>query len=99
MEQKEDAEYLLRDNGIRSFVPPSFSWDVIDPRSMKTIAVASELDYEHLGLSGQALSEIVASVERGELVVRGDLSYLPATEPTGERGVRFTITQIVRSNK
>jgi len=99
MTQTEITEHLLRDNGIRCFVPPCFSWDVIDPRSMTTIAVASEVDYQQLKLSEQDLADTLAALARGELILRGYLSYLPSTEPTGERGIRFTIIQIVRSIK
>ncbi|HMN30769.1 MAG TPA: hypothetical protein PKE45_21630 [Caldilineaceae bacterium] len=89
--------YLVRDNGLRCFVAPCFSWDIVDGDSQK-VSVASALDLSKLGLSAEQTAQVMGALTKGQLHVKG---YLVGYEvkisddlPPSE-GIRFVVVQIV----
>jgi hypothetical protein len=89
--------YRVRDNGLRCFVPPCFSWDVIDIESNES-STASDLDLSPLGVEGEEARQLHAALVEGEHRVRGHLQpYIVAgggAIPESE-GMRLVVTEVV----
>jgi hypothetical protein len=80
--------YTLQDNGLRCFVSPCFSWNVLD-RNGQLVATVSEVDVS--SLEGCAdLNQIRASLANEGLLVHGHSIFL--LESDGVRqAVRFVV--------
>lgn len=84
--------FLVRDNGKRGFIPPSFSWDLIIVDSEKKIE-ASELDLSPLGLTVEEERALMYDLASGRRRVRGTLS--PVGPPPGiEPGLKLTVLEV-----
>lgn len=82
--------YTLRDNGLRCFIPPCFSWDVFDSNG-QLITRVSDLDFSCLQGSSD-IQELQVSLANEGLRVKG---Y--AVSLTESDGVRQAVTFIVES--
>lgn len=89
--------YLVRDNGLRCFEPPCFSWDIVDVDS-QNVSVVSALDISKLGLSVEQANKIMESLTRGQLNVKGDMvdyEVRISDDLPPRKGIRFVVVQIV----
>jgi hypothetical protein len=92
-----DQSYLLRDNGLRCFVPPCFSWDVVE-LTTGTLTTASDVELDAVvgeGAEGEQLQQRLAEGPhhvKGHFVPYqvGGSGAIPAAE-----GVRFVVTQMI----
>jgi hypothetical protein len=82
--------YTLQDNGLRCFVPPCFSWDVLDSNG-QLIAKVSDVDFSYLQGSSD-IQELQVSLANEGLRVRGYTIPLPESD-----GVRQAVRFIVES--
>jgi hypothetical protein len=89
--------YRVRDNGLRCFVPPCFSWDVVEVAS-GSLTTASDIDLTPLHLDDEERAKTMQLLTDGRLHVQGYLSRYQ-TAATGaipaSEGAAFVITQIV----
>jgi hypothetical protein len=82
--------YTIQDNGLRCFVPPCFSWNVLNTNG-QLIAQVSDVDFSHL----QSTSDIQ---ELQECLINEGLYVRGYTVPLVESdGVRQAIKFIVES--
>ena len=80
--------YTLRDNGLRCFVSPCFSWDVLNSNS-QLIATVSDIDFSSLQDSSN-IQELQLLLAGKGLRVRG--YTIPLAESDGVRqAVRFVV--------
>jgi len=83
--------YTIQDNGIRCFVPPCFSWNVLDHNG-QLVTTVSEVDISSLGGSIDK-SIIQASLVGKGLCVTG--YSIPLPESNGVRqGIRFVAERL-----
>lgn len=74
-------QYIIRDNGIRCFVPPCFSWDVIAVPSCEASS-ASDIDLSLLGLSQEDEDKTLRWLYGGGLLVKARInSSAPQLHP------------------
>ena len=85
--------YLLRDNGVRCFAAPCFSWDLIDVSSGETRLV-SGVDLSKLALSTDEEQRVRALLAAGSLYVTG-YTTTHRIPSTNAEGVTFTVVEIV----
>jgi len=86
------VNYILKDNGLRAFIPPVFSWDVCDDTGKK-LDTASELNLSDVVSSQQEEIQLLTLLSKGKLIVKGRIESLPTVN--FEAGRRFTVTEIV----
>jgi hypothetical protein len=80
--------YTIQDNGLRCFVPPCFSWNVLD-KDGQLITTVSDIDISSLeGFFD--LKIIQASLANKGLLVRGHSILLPESD-----GVRQAVGFVV----
>ena len=86
--------YSVRYNGLTSFIPPCFCWDVIDVESGRKHLV-SALDLTRLQAANreQALTEEDFRLQ--EHLVRGELSASEPQAPNSETGVTLLISGLL----
>jgi hypothetical protein len=85
--------YTLQDNGLRCFVPPCFSWNVIN-KTGQLVATVSDVDISCLeGFSG--LQQAQASLANEGLLVRGYSIPLPETDGV-RQAIRFVVVELER---
>jgi hypothetical protein len=91
------SQYILRDNGLRCFIPPCFSWEVveIDSNIVKTV---SEVDLSELSLDNKETKKLLESLSRGEICVQGRVSLIRNPEWFDE-GIRFSVTKVLGAVK
>lgn len=80
----------LRDNGIRSFIPPCFSWDLVDANGV-VVLVVSKLSLEFATDNPSvALNDII----RNQLVTKGStVPYMVDASGDQVEGVAYTIAE------
>ncbi len=66
----KSANYRVRDNGIRTFIPPCFCWELINIDSGMELVV-SEIDLSPLHLSSGIESKLLLMLASGSTVVHG----------------------------
>jgi hypothetical protein len=90
-------QYILRDNGLRCFIPPCFSWEVVEVDS-NLVKTVSEVDLSELFLESNEAKKLLESLSKGELYVQGRLSAIRNLEWFNE-GIRFSVTKVLGSAK
>jgi hypothetical protein len=86
-----DGTYTLQDNGLRCFIPPCFSWDVLDSTG-QLIATVSDLDFSSLQGSSD-IQELQIPLANEGLHVRG--YAMPLSESSGARpAIKFVVESI-----
>jgi hypothetical protein len=85
--------YILRDNGVRCFAAPCFSWDLIDVSSGEARQV-SGVDLSKLALSPDEEQRVRALLAAGGLYVSG-YTTTHRIPSTNAEGVTFTVVEIV----
>ncbi|HLI89524.1 MAG TPA: hypothetical protein VKV37_12600 [Ktedonobacteraceae bacterium] len=83
------------DNGIRSFIPPCFCFELRD-RSNSLVATVSQVALEVEGHPRLKDFEVVDLFRQNELWALGTISEYDAGPQARETGRRFTIRQLVR---
>jgi hypothetical protein len=86
---------VVKNNGLTSFVPPCFAWDIIEDKGERKIATASELDLSELKLAPADEQDLRDSLYRGELRVKGRLEKVGVAMPSGEEGLSFVVEEVV----
>lgn len=89
--------YSIRDNGLRCFISPCFSWDIVDVEA-RSVYTASALDVSKLGLSTEQEKQVITSLTKGQFNVAGymvDDEVELSDELPPEKGTRFVVVQIL----
>ncbi len=89
--------YIVRDNGLRCFAPPCFSWDIVDVDS-QNVNIVSDLDVSKLGFSAEQADQVMESFNKGLLKVKGymvEYEVKASEDLPPRRGIRFVVVQIV----
>jgi hypothetical protein len=83
--------YTLQDNGLRCFLPPCFSWNVLDSNG-QLIAQVSDIDFSYLKRSSD-IQDLQVSLANQGLHVRG--YTVPLSENDGVRqAVKFVVESL-----
>lgn len=90
---REFSSVMVRNNGLTSFVPPCFSWELIDKDSGKILATASDIVVSNAGLKEFDREQALRKLYEGG-VVDGHLEPLPAHEASGAEGVLLVVSRI-----
>lgn len=95
-ERQHIGPVVLRDNGVRSFIPPCFCWELINA-SGHVVATVSDVEYGIQNLGEADINPTKAEILEGKVKVVGILqnySVLSAAN-VSENGVRFLIKEII----
>jgi hypothetical protein len=86
----------LHNNGVRSYVPPCFCWELTSEDG-QLLEVVSDLDLSHLKADPIAQSmphdKLLYRLDKGEFLVTGFVEEYP-TKPTAILGRRLFITHL-----
>jgi hypothetical protein len=83
--------YTIQDNGLRCFVPPCFSWNVLNTNG-QLIAQVSDVDLSHLQTTSD-IQELQACLTNEGLHVRG--YTVPLVESDGVRqAIKFIVESL-----
>jgi hypothetical protein len=83
--------YTIQDNGLRCFVPPCFSWNVLDTNG-QLIAQVSDVDFSHLQ-STSDIQDLQVCLTNEGLHVRG--YTVPLIESDGVRqAIKFIVESL-----
>jgi hypothetical protein len=87
----------LRYNGVTSFIPPTFCFDLIDAAG-ETVATVSDvvIDVPSRGSAVHGLEAIEALREDGALAV-GSISEYDAGATARQQGRRFTVLRLINT--
>ena len=89
--------YLVRDNGLRCFTPPCFSWDIVELDSQR-VGTASALDISMLALNPEQANQVMAALAKGQCRVKGytvEYAVKLSEELPPEKGIRFVVMQMI----
>lgn len=83
----------MRDNGVRSFVPPTFRFELVDVHDGTVVRTVSRVSLPSLGATDDGA---VAELERRQLWAAGSVSEYDV-EPAGQgvKGLAFDISRTV----
>jgi hypothetical protein len=85
----------VRDNGVRSFIPPCFCFELRDA-SGNVVATVSEVVLEVPGQAEQVRDfDAVGFLDRNGLLALGNISEYNAGPQAREPGRRFSVTGLV----
>lgn len=84
----------LRNNGLTSFVPPCFSWEVVDPATEEVIATASELSLDRLDLDDRGNDRLMQRLYGEGVEVDAQIQPVPAVGPLAEEGRRLVVHRV-----
>jgi len=88
------GQYSVEYNGVTSFVPPCFCWDVTDLHSGQRL-VASELDLTRLTASGHGCGLAENDFREQRHVVEGELMPSGPHPGSGQEGLTLMITDVL----
>ena len=83
----------IHDNGIRSFVPPCFCWDVVQQNGEKNITVSDVVLSESLLATAKSVEEALKGVLEARTTVDGFTESYEIPK-SSQDGVRFVITKL-----
>jgi hypothetical protein len=83
----------VRDNGIRSFIPPCFCFELRDVKSGNIVATVSEVLLEVAGRVRDF--DALGFLDKNKLLALGNISEYDAGHQAREPGRRFSITGLV----
>lgn len=89
-EKTIDQPVRLADNGVRSFIPPTFCFDLLDETG-SAIATVSQIVWAEQGISD---FEAVGRLESSNLRVTGTISEYESGTQARQSGRRFTIRSV-----
>jgi hypothetical protein len=92
-EHRIDTPVVVRDNGIRSFIPPSYCFDLVDG-SGDVVEVVSAIALRGQGLPDLADFDAVKYLGDNNLVALGEVAEYDAGPQAREPGRRFTVTAV-----
>ena len=85
--------FSVRDNGLRCFVPPCFSWNLVDIETGEVFTV-SELNFEKLTTNNSEVEEIASNLSSGRFNARGHMEAYTVSKPEQCKGRRLVVTGI-----
>ena len=88
----ERAVHII-DNGIRSYVPPNFCWELRDSED-RLFQIVSEVDFSFLALQPTEAETIFGKLIQKKILAKGVIEEYVA-EPTGKIGKRFFVREVV----
>ena len=91
----ESSVFLLKNNGLKSFIPPCFSWELYSEDGLCLIETVSELDLSLLNLNNKEELELYQQMYKGNLLVKGYTNKIGIYTPSQAEGIRFTIEEIL----
>ena len=93
-----DAPVTVRDNGVRSFVPPTFCFELHDAVDDHLVDTVSALLITTPSLQfGFRDFEVIAFLQQHKLHALGTISSYDAGPPANELGKQFSIDRCVNS--
>ena len=87
-DQLMDSPVEVRDNGIRSFIPPTFCFDLLNPLTGILVTTVSQLVLGAVGFSQETDFEALEILTRRQLLTTGLISDYDAGPQAREPGRR-----------
>lgn len=83
-------EYSIKDNGLRSFVPPCFCWDITNIASGE-VTTASEVDLTQLELCQEEQFHLLRELDTEKKVAIGRFKTIQSTTPISRNRIMFVV--------
>lgn len=95
MEIDSNKVYLIKDNGLRCFMPPCFSWDIIDLNG-ELVGTVSDIDLSRVSIEIDK-SRVQKKLYSLGLKVKGYTKVLKVFDGN-RQGIAFIVLAIINTN-
>ena len=90
--------FIVKDNGLRCFVPPCFSWDLVEMDSENRMTV-SDVEFRGNEFESTDQAKLLHELCEGRLAAKGYVEEYTLSVPEIAKGIRLVIVDVEETSR